>query len=665
MHRNLYICLALALLTVGVFLPVKNFEFVNYDDPDYVTANPIVQKGLTEKGVAWAFQNIHGEKTYWHPLTWITHEIDCQWFGLNPRGHHLDNVLFHTLNVLLLFWILARMTGAAWRSAIIAALFAIHPLQVDTVAWVTERKNLLSTFFMLLSLLAYVRYATGPTLGRYASVFLLFGMALMCKPAVVTFPCLLLLVDFWPLQRVKLPALFASKVGDTLEVIRSKYPSVPLRRAVLEKLPLLVLSFGSCVVTLLAHHGLGMLDASTQLPLWLRIENAVVSYARYIGKTFWPNDLAVLYPHPGHWPLWEIAASGILLLAITTLVLRRIKSQPYLFTGWFSFLGMLVPVIGIVQVGAQAMADRFIYVPVIGLFVMLVWTAAEFAKGAIARQRLAFIVAAITIVAAIGSTSVQLRFWKNSVALWEHTLRVTKNNYMAHHDLGVALRERDRLDEALLQFQAALSIKENPLSHFEASRVFELQQKTNSAIAELEASIRQAPRWPRAREQLALLLAQNGNADGALKHYAELLEAFPNRGDIHIRMALLLAANGHFSEAIQHYRDALHVNPNDLITLNNLAWLLCTNPDPLLRNGTEAAELATRACTLTSWQDPLFIATLAAAQAELGNYQQATGLATQARSIAMAAGQKDAAAQYENLRNVVAAGKPFRDERTK
>ncbi len=660
MHRILYISLALALLTVGVFWPVRNHEFVNYDDPDYVTANPIVQKGLTRAGVVWAFQNIHAEKTYWHPLTWLTHMADCQWFGLNPRGHHLGNLILHTLNVVLLFLVLVRSTGACWRSALVAALFAVHPLQVDTVAWVTERKNVLSAFFMLLSLLAYVRYAKfrGPIF--YSLVIVFFAAALMSKPAVVTFPCLLLLLDVWPLRRVEL-AMFshAAPAGETTAL--PPLPKISPRLALLEKVPLFLLSAVSCKLTLMAHEGLGMLGAEQHWPLGLRLENAIVSYARYLKKFLWPDDLAVLYPHPGKWPFWEVVVSGLVLLAISVLVVRAAKSRPYLIIGWFWFLGMLVPAIGIVQVGFQSMADRFVYLPLVGVLVTVVWGFADLARTSPARRRVLAMGAGVAVAIYGGATVLQLKHWRNSISLWEHTLRVTRNNYMAHHDLGVALREKNQLPEARSHFESTLSLKDNPATRLELARVFELQRATNEAIAQLEKAIVLAPRWPDPRERLADLLVRSSKREAALAQYSELLRMAPRRADLHVAMAALLSGIHRVNEAAGHYREALRLNPNDVVALNNLAWLLATNPDEKVRNGYEAISYAERACALTQWGNPGFLATLAAAHAERGNFQQAVELITRAHAIAMASQQNRVAQDCEKLRALFLSRTPFRD----
>lgn len=664
MHRKLYLCLALAVITLAVFWRVTGFDFVNYDDPDYVTANPIVQQGVTSPGLRWAFQNVHGERTYWHPITWVSHMLDCQFFGLQPAGHHLGNLLFHTANALLLFLVLNAMTGTFWRSALVAALFALHPLQVDTVAWITERKNVLSTFFLLLCLGAYVRYAAQPGLRRYGWVVLIFALALMCKPAVVTLPCLLLLLDGWPLQRFRWGRSSGASDQEKSSVSPALvFPEVPLRRLILEKIPLLALSFASSAITILAHQRLGLLGDTAQLSLRLRVENAVVSYARYLGKTFWPQDLAVLYPHPGKWPLWTVVAGGLVLLVITSVAVRDRARRPYLIVGWLWFLGLLVPAIGLVQAGVQAMADRFAYVPIIGLFIMVAWAGAELVSPL--RRQTGALLAGAVLSACILGTSLQLSHWRNSITLWEHTLAVTRNNYMGHHDLGVALREAGRLDEASRQFTAALLIKTNALTYLELSRVRESESETNEAILHLQQAVQLAPQWAQAQRRLAFLLWQQGRFDEALRHYTELLRQTPSEADTRCEVAALLIARDRIAEGQDQYREVLRQNPNHLATLNNLAWSLGTSADAKFRRGPEAVELATRACSLTAWKNAQLIGTLAAALAEVGNFSQAADLAGQAVVLMMTAGDASAAAEHEAVRKMYLAGKPYRAGGTK
>ena len=651
--------MGLAFLTVIVFAPVRNHPFIYYDDPDYVMANPIVQKGLTAEGLVWAFKNIHGERTYWHPLTWLSHELDCELFGVNSGAHHLVNVLFHLLNVLLLFLVMARLTGADWPSAAISALFAIHPLQVDTVAWIAERKNLLSTFFMLLSLLAYVRFVTRPAVLRYAAVFLLFAAALMSKPAVVAFPFLLLLLDYWPLQRIHLGRIAETGKGRDKNFSSFENSTVSLRRAVLEKVPLLILSGASCVITILAHRGLGMIE--NQMPLSWRLGNAVVSYGRYLGKFFWPHDLALAYPHPGAWPWATVIASAALLFGFTALVLFRFKAQPFLFTGWFWFLGMLVPVIGLVQAGAQSMADRFAYVPLIGLLIIMVWTGKElFARPS--AWLFATVGLSLAIVLCAVMASVQLHYWRNGVVLWKHTLGITKNNWVAHQGLGTALIGEGDFEEAKQHLQTAISIKDNALGHSQLAYIYTKQHDTNRAIVELETSVRLDPRWPESRKSLADLLVQTSRFDEALDQYTKLLELPSPSDDVHIRVGILLYRFARAAEAAQHYREALRLNPTNLVALNNLAWILSTSSSDTMRNGSEALPLAERACRLTQSNFPPFLMTLAAAQAECGDYQQAVVTAAKAKADAAAAGNLSAALQYDQLRLQFSAGKAHREQ---
>ncbi|HEY0551446.1 MAG TPA: tetratricopeptide repeat protein, partial [Verrucomicrobiae bacterium] len=515
----------------------------------------------------------------------------------------------------------------------------------------------LSAFFMLLSLLAYIRYAKRRALIPYSFVFVFFAAALMSKPAVVTFPCLLLLLDAWPLRRFQFAMFGNSAPADEP---RHSLAPISLRFALLEKVPLFLLSAASCKLTLMAHEGLGMLGTDYRWPLRLRLENAIVSYAHYLKKLFWPNDLAVLYPHPGKWPLLEVVLSGAVLLVISAVVMRAAKRRPYLFTGWCWFLGMLVPAIGVVQVGFQSMADRFAYLPLIGVLLMVVWSASEFHLASSRRRRLVAIGAGIAVALYSGATVLQLKHWRNSITLWEQTLRVTRNNYMAHHDLGVALREANKLAEARTHFESALAIKDNPASRLELARVLQRQHATNEAIAQLEKAVLLAPRWPAPREELASLLSQAAKQTEALAQYAELLRLAPGRSDVHVTMAVLLAGIRRPVEAADHYREALRLNPNDVVALNNLAWLLATDPNDQVRNGYEAVSTAERACALTRWSNPVFLATFAAAHAERGNFEQAVEIISQAHAIAINAGQIQAAQEYGKLRAMFLSRKPFR-----
>ncbi|MGA7079379.1 MAG: tetratricopeptide repeat protein [Terriglobales bacterium] len=446
-QRKLVLSLLLVVVTLAVYNPVSRNGFVNFDDDRYVTGNPHVLAGLRGSTMAWAFTSF--EQANWHPLTWLSHALDCQLFQLNPVGHHYTNLLLHVANALLLFLILQWFTGYTARSLMVAALFALHPLNVESVAWVAERKNVLCMFFFLLAIAAYGWYVRRPGVARYLSVAVLFAMALMAKPMAITLPLLLLLLDYWPLGRLRFP-------GDVESSDDARFASCAQFAATLcvEKLPLLALSAGSAVITMIAQRGGGaVLTSAARSPL-LRFENVIVSYARYIQKAIWPSHLAALYPYPHALPAWEVAASAIFLLTVTYTVLRY-RQHRYLAVGWFWYLGTMVPMIGLVQVGNQAMADRYAYLPLIGFFIVVVWAAAEWAS---ARQLSARYMAAAglaILVAFSAVTRIQLGYWHDDFSLWSHTLAVTRNNYVAENNFANALVGQGRIEEAIIHFRTA------------------------------------------------------------------------------------------------------------------------------------------------------------------------------------------------------------------
>jgi protein O-mannosyl-transferase len=634
--RTLWMSLLLALVTAAVFCPVGRCEFINYDDPLYVTENPHVLAGLNWSGLAWAFGHIHTE-TYWHPLSWLSHMADCQFFGLNPGAHHLVSLWFHALNTVLVFVVFQRLTGAFWRCAALAALFGLHPLQVDTVAWVTERKNLLSAFFGLLCLWAYARYAqcktgsSGPSDGRengstakspppnestkmsagaatalnaqaaehstfyYMLSLALLALGLMSKPVLVTWPFVMLLMDYWPLQHLQWKADIL-----TLRVAA---------RLLLEKLPFFVLAAASCIITVIAHHGMGILDTATQLPLAARFENALVSYARYLGKVVWPSKLAVLYPYPESWPLGMVIASGLFLVAIAGLVVIAGRGRPWLFVGWFWFAGVLVPFIGLVQAGAQAMADRFAYVPLIGLLVAVVWSMHALTAGWRYRGPALSLAALVAIALCAGLTRRQLGYWKDSVSLMEHTVAVTENNFIArnnlavalfsqgrfeeavhharealrvrpgyaeaHNNLGVGLGNQGRLEEAVVEFQEALRIwPKFSRAHYNLGGALERQGNRDQAIPEYQEAIRFKPDFVEARYSLALALALNGSLDGAVDQYRVVVTLAPLHVQAHYNLGVALANRGRWAEAIEQFHVTLVLKPGHAEARMNLASAL-------------------------------------------------------------------------------------------
>ena len=460
--RRLALAASLLLLTLAAYYPVARLPFINYDDDLYVTRNVNVQSGVNWQAVRWAFTTYHTSN--WHPLTWLSHALDCQLFGLNPAGPHLTNLLLHMANVLLLFWVLSRATGLAGRSAVVAGLFAVHPINVESVAWVAERKNLLSMLFFLLALGAYRWYACRPSPVRYCVVAALFALGLMAKPQIIMLPFVLLLWDYWPLER--------SRSAEDV-------PAKRWSRLAGEKAPLFALAAASAMVTLVAHTR----GAMRPLPLTFRLANALDCYVRYVKLAFWPSHLAVYYPH-SLVPLrsWSVLAAGLFLAAVTYTVIAERRKQ-YLPVGWLWFLITLLPMIGIVQVGTQGMADRYAYLPLIGIFLMVVWGAAEWAS----QRRLPGAVqatAALLVLAILLSiTHRQFQYWRDSVSLWTHTLQVTHENTIAEVDLGAALVERGEIDLAMQHFRVAAMIDpHDPLSNMYLARYAQMQNRLADAI---------------------------------------------------------------------------------------------------------------------------------------------------------------------------------------
>jgi protein O-mannosyl-transferase len=570
------ICALLAATTMVVFWPVVHHDFINYDDDLYVTANRHVQAGLTWQGLAWAFGRVHGQATYWHPLTWVSHMIDCEVFGTRAGGHHLVNLLIHTLNTVLVFVVLRRMTGAFWRCALVAGLFALHPLQVDTVAWVAERKNLLGALFWLLTMWAYVAYAAKPGLGRYVLMVVLYAMGLMCKPVLVTLPFVLLLLDYWPLQRLQ--------------------PS-SLRRLVLEKMPLFALAALSSLITLMAHHDLGSLNSTARLPLEPRMENAIVSYVRYLEKVAWPFNLSVFYPYHGSWPMWKVALCGVCLLGACWAAVRAARSHPSLLVGWLWFLGVLVPFIGLVQAGAQAMADRFMYVPLIGLSILLIWGAAAVVERLHLPAGWAAVLGGSMLALCALRTTNQLSYWQNSEALFQHAIAVTEGNFLAFNNVGVCRFNEKHFDEAIAYFQKSLQFApayadalDNMGAALEAQgkpEAIEWYRKAiqaeptyadalynlgnqcerlgrfSEAAAYFEAVLRVRPDHYKARNNLGNVLNGLGRLDEAATQYRLALELQPDSYPIHRNLGAVLAARGRLDEAIFHYRQALRQEPKE------------------------------------------------------------------------------------------------------
>jgi protein O-mannosyl-transferase len=663
MARPRTICLLLALVTVLVYSPVRHAAFVVFDDPDYV-ADGHVQAGLTWAGVKWAFTTWHASN--WHPLTWLSHMLDASLFGPNPGAQHFVNVLFHTANALLLFLLLLRLTEKFWPAALVAALFAWHPLHVESVAWVSERKDVLSTFFGLLTLLAYARYLNKSNVQSskskvwYACALGLFALSLMAKPMLVTLPFVMLLLDAWPLGRMRAFGL-SFEAPDTR--VRENGPSIaPFSNLLLEKIPFFLLTIGSCVVTFLAQRSEAVLSLE-QRPLGLRFANALVAYAEYLGKTFWPARLAVIYPLPNQIPAWQIAGAIAILAAISLLAWRTRKRSPYLVIGWLWFLGTLVPVIGLVQVGGQALADRYTYFPLIGVFLALAYGAADFRARFRVSTAVASTVAGLLLAASLCVTEHQLGFWQNSETLFAHALAVTKDNAIAHINLGVALEQAEHQPEAIAEYRQAIEIDPRRFqAHNNFANLLSAMGWRDEAFKEYQAALRLNPRAALAHLNFGSLLADMGRLDDALREYAEAARLAPDDPRPHYLMGKACLRRGQSTEAVAQFREALRLDPNDFQALTWLARVRASDENAAVRNGAEAVSLAERANHLTGSAQPFVLDTLAMAYAEAGRFPDAQASVRKALELATAAGAEKSVPEMQQRLQLYQSGRPFRED---
>ena len=538
------------LLLVGVVLiaygAVWQFEFLNIDDDLYVTHNPHIQRGLSLDSVLWSMTAM--EEANWHPLTWLSHMLDVELFGLNPAGHHLTNLLLHMANVLLLFGVLQHMTGAVWRSALVAALFALHPLNVESVAWVAERKNVLSTLFWLLTMAAYMGYVRKPHWGRYLGMTGIFVLGLMAKPMLVTLPCVLLLLDYWPLGRL----------GKDSKEFWERLP-----RLAAEKLPLFIPVAAISVVTIAAQSQAGALSSWEGLPLGSRVANAVLTYGVGLKKMLWPMDLAVFYPHPGNsLAVWPVALAALLLVILSLGVWWQGRRSRYLVVGWLWYLGTLIPVSGLIQVGEQAMADRYAYVPLMGLFIILVWGTAELAQTL--RLPKAWLPAAglCVVIVLIGAVRLQLNHWRNSFTLFQHALEATQDNHMAHSNLGIAFLDRNDLDEAIGHFYKALEIKPTHAGvHTNLSIALRRKGRLDEALEHSIRSVQNNPDLAEAHNNLGISLFQKGRVEEALQEFRKALELKPDYTTCYYNLGVVLENQHRTEEAAKSFRQALRLDP--------------------------------------------------------------------------------------------------------
>jgi protein O-mannosyl-transferase len=674
-HRTWALCALLALAVVLVFGRTCWHDFVNFDDDAYVYDNPRVTAGLTGQSAAWAFTAFHANN--WHPLTWLSHQLDCQWYGSRlAAGHHLTNVVLHAAAVIVLFLVLRSMTGRFWPCALAAAMFAVHPLRVESVAWVSERKDLLSGLFFLLALAAYLGYARRPfAWGRYLLLMATFALGLMAKPMVVTLPIVLLLLDYWPLSR--------------LEDVAAR------RRVVLEKLPLLALSAASCVVTSLAQrHAVVPLDV---VPLGPRIANALISCVAYVGQLCYPAGLATFYPLPESGaPWWKAVAALFVLVGVSVAAWLARRRCPYLLVGWAWYLVMLMPVIGVVQVGAQAMADRYTYLPEIGLGIAMAWGLADVAARQPVRRWAFGALAGAVVLAWMLVAWRQTAYWRNGETLWTRTLACTSQNVFAHNNLGIMLAQHGDIEGAIRQYRLAMAINpDSPIphnnlgnalvacgrfdeavaafckvlalspeyasAHMNLSIALACRGHIEAAVGECRRAIALDPTNANAHNNLGIFLCRCGRFDAAVGEFRAALAIKPDHAGAHGNLGAALAQQGNMAEAMRHWNAAVKADPGNVRNFNQLAWASATSADAKLRNAPAAVALAQWAARLSRHREPDVLNTLAAAYAAAGRFTEAVETARKAMTIAAEQKQPALAESIQTKLALYEAGTPFRE----
>jgi tetratricopeptide (TPR) repeat protein len=622
LKKSLAICFLLAATTSIVYLPVYKYDFLNYDDNEYVTKNTHVTSGLTPENIFWAFSSVHSAN--WHPITWISHMVDCELFGLDAGRHHLTNLILHIVNTLLLFAVFTQMTKRLWSSAFVAAVFALHPLHTESVAWIAERKDVLCTLFGLLTVAAYLRYVKKHDTVSYLLMLLAFTLGLMAKPMLVTLPFVLLLLDYWPLERFK-----------EKEDINSNQPIInPNRQLVLEKLPLFILSATSSIITYSVQQSWGAVKQT--YPLGQRIANAAVSYIAYIGKTLWPRKLAIFYPHPeDSLALWKVAVAASLLIGISVLVIIIRKKHRYLPAGWLWFVITLVPVTGLVQVGDQAMADRYMYIPLIGLSIMIVWGFGELTQKMKYRQ----IVSTAAIITVPGLLSVQTHiqqsYWKDNETVFKHALEVTKDNYAAYYELARVFYRQGDIEKALQYYNETLRIKPDTTEVYEnIAAVLVNENRLDEAAENYKKALEINPKLINTRRKLAYIFVRQNRLDEAIPQFYRILEGRRTEAKAYDDLGNALLKTGRIGEAAFYLRKSLLLDPQYTSSLTAMAQILATHPDPNFCDPNEAVGLASRAAELTDYQNPVILETLSTAYEAEGNIKKAKEIAQAALVLA-------------------------------
>jgi tetratricopeptide (TPR) repeat protein len=668
-HQVLFISAVLVLLILAAFEPLRHNDFINYDNETYLFDNPHVRSGFTQESIIWAFTT--GYAANWHPLTWLSHILDIELFGLNPLAHHFHNLLLHTISVVLLFWLLYKMTGSVWCSAFVAMVFGIHPLRVESVAWAAERKDVLCAMFWMLTMLAYLGYVRRGGILRYFLIVLCFALGLMAKPMLVTLPIILLIMDIWPLKRIH------KNIG----------------RLILEKIPLFILVVISCIITYKVQQGAGSVANMDLLPPTVRISNALVSYIGYVGKIFWPVDLALLYPYPQHMYLWKPVISLLTLIALSGFVIYRFGKQPYLAAGWLWYVISLVPVIGLVQVGSQAMADRYTYLPSIGITIMVAWTMALLIFNWTRLRVIAATLAGISVVAMVFATRTQIQYWKNSITLYERSLAVTQNNAIisnflgqiylkqnkmdtafdliaksiqiqpkyadAHTNMGMILAARGKNDQAAIAYEEAIKLNSHCFGAFTNMAILKAQQGFLDEAAELLRQSIQINPTAEACFNLGLIHKMQNKKEDAIANFRLALAIAPDDCKALWNMAICLQSTSNLQEAVETYYKVIKLLPNFPEGISKLAWILATTPDSAVRDPKEAISLARQACEMMEYKNPFMLDTLAAAYAANGQFKDAVETNQKAIELAKIAGQNEMAQEFEARLQLYQAGKAF------
>ena len=619
------ICVVLAVVTIVAYWPVLGADFVNYDDNVYVTENQHVLGGLTLDSVKWAFK-MDEDTANWHPLTFLSHMLDCELFGQNAGLHHLTNLIIHTTSAVLLLLVLASMTGSIWPSAFVAAAFALHPLHVESVAWIAERKDVLSGLFWILTMACYLRYTRIRSRGSYSLTLVVFGLGLMAKPMLVTLPFVLLLLDYWPLNRfVSTPAV------SRLRMVRS---------LIVEKIPFFILTGASCVVTYMAQKGGGAVADSEVLLLGARLSNVLVSYMAYISKMVWPVGLAALYPFK-HIPLWQAFLAFLGLAAITIAAMLWLRRKRYFMVGWLWYIGTLVPVIGLVHVGSQSHADRYSYIPLIGLFMIVAWAVGDFCRRREALRFVSGVAAVLLLTGMFAVTRNQLGYWKDSISLFRRATQAVENNYMMHISLGDELAEKGQFDEAIGHYRRVVQADpKNAEMHENLGVALAKIGQLDQAIVHYRHSLQINSQNANVHNNLGFLFAGRDQLDEAIEHYRRAVQIDPDFAKAHANLGFELSKKGQLDEAVHHYQQVIRVRPRDSAALNNLAWILATETDPALRDPTEAVCLAEKACDLAGHKNTAFLNTLAVAYFYVNRFDDAVSTAEKALELAQAAGNE-------------------------